>query len=60
MNKLKKGWWALALLAMVCLAAACGDDDGVMDRPDRTQVRYKLSLGSGWLQLYNVAYYLLV
>lgn len=54
MNKLKKGWWALALLAMVCLAAACGSDDGVMDRPDRTQVRYKLSLGSGWLQLYDV------
>ena len=39
MNKLKKGWWAVALLAMVCLAAACGGDDGVMDRPDRMRTR---------------------
>ncbi len=43
-----------ALVFAVCLMVACGDDDGVMDRPDYTKVSYKLELGTGWLQLYDV------
>jgi len=46
--------WIAALVIMGCMAVSCGEDDGVMDRPDYTMVRYQITLGTGWLQLYDV------
>ena len=54
MKKLLTGaMLALCLTTVFCLTA-CEEDNGVMERPDYTSVKYKLTLSNDLLRYYNV------
>ena len=45
--------WAVFAIAICLFTISCDDDDKI-ERPDYTQVKCKLELGTGWLNLYDV------
>lgn len=46
--------WATICLALFLCLSSCGEDDGVMERPDYTSIIYKLTLSSEMLSFYDV------
>ena len=42
------------LLTLGLLQTSCDDDDGVMERPDYTSIKYDLEVSSDFLSLYNI------
>ena len=41
-------------VAFGLMTVSCGDDDGVMERPDYTSIKYDLEVTSDFLALYNI------
>ena len=41
-------------MAFGLLLTSCDDDDGVMERPDYTSIKYDLEVSSDFLSLYNI------